>query len=88
MRLTAYWKIVMMRLVDELALQILHSLKILVGELEAELVNEIVGGSKAAGIERMLEESPSTAGKRGGLRKSIEVPKESKEVVAKISVGF
>ena len=85
MRLTAYWKIVMMRLVDELALHILRSLKILVeDELEAELANEIVGGPRAAGIERMLEESPSTAGKRERLRKSIELLKESKEVVTKI----
>lgn len=82
MRLTAYWKVVVMRLVDELALHILHSLKVLVeDELESAMVNEIVG-SRASGIEKMLEETPSTAGKRDRLGKSIVLLKESKQVVA------
>ena len=85
MRLIAYWKIVKMRLVDVLALHILRSVKILVEEeLEAELASEIVGGPRLAGFERLLEESPSTAGKRERLQKSIELLKESKEVVTKI----
>ncbi|ONK75666.1 uncharacterized protein A4U43_C03F19270 [Asparagus officinalis] len=84
MRLTAYWKIVVLRLVDEIALHVLRSLKVLVEEeLELEMVNEIVG-TRANGIEKMLEESPSVAGKRERLKKSIQLLKESKQVVANI----
>ncbi|PKU66655.1 dynamin-related protein 4C-like [Dendrobium catenatum] len=85
MRLISYWKIVVLRLVDVLALHILYDVKKLVeNELETEILNEVVGGQKMNGIEKMLEESPSTAGKRERIRKSIQLLKESKEVVAKI----
>lgn len=71
MRLTAYWKVVVMRLVDELALHILHSLKVLVeDEFESAMVNEIVG-SRASGIEKMLEERPSTAGSMTDLGRAL-----------------
>ncbi|KAJ4783444.1 Interferon-induced GTP-binding protein Mx1 [Rhynchospora pubera] len=84
MRLTAYWKTIVLRLVDGVALHILHAIKCLVeDELEAELINELVG-PKMAGIERMLEESPATATKRDRLNKSVELLRQSKDVVANI----
>ncbi|XP_010916801.2 dynamin-related protein 4C-like [Elaeis guineensis] len=84
MRITAYWRSVVLRLVDNLALHILYSVNCLVEkEIEMELVDELVG-PRMSGLERMLEESPSTAGKRERLRKSIALLKESKQVVAKI----
>ncbi|KAJ4783447.1 Interferon-induced GTP-binding protein Mx1 [Rhynchospora pubera] len=84
MRLTAYWKTIVLRLVDGVALHILHAIKCLVeDELEAELINELIGAKKA-GLERMLEESPATAAKRARLKKSVELLKQSKDVVASI----
>ncbi|KAK8921174.1 Dynamin-related protein 4C [Platanthera zijinensis] len=84
MRLIAYWKCVVLRLVDVLALHVRYAVRKLVDkELESEILNEVVGGSRN-GIEKMLEESPSTAGKRERLKKSIQMLKESKEVVGKI----
>ncbi|XP_008780399.2 dynamin-related protein 4C [Phoenix dactylifera] len=84
MRITAYWRSVVLRLVDNLALHILYSVNCLVEkEMEMELVDELVG-PRMSGLERMLEESPSTAGKRERLGKSIGLLKEAKEVVAKI----
>lgn len=84
MRITAYWRSVVLRLVDNLALHIiLYSVNCLVEkEMEMQLVDVLVG-PRMSGLERMLEESPSTAGKRKRLRKSIQLLKESKEVVAK-----
>ncbi|KAK8971282.1 Dynamin-related protein 4C [Platanthera guangdongensis] len=80
MRLIAYWKCVVLRLVDVLALHVRYAVRKLVdNELESEILNEVVGGARN-GIEKMLEESPSTAGKRERLRKSIQMLKESKEV--------
>ncbi|KAJ4806429.1 Interferon-induced GTP-binding protein Mx1 [Rhynchospora pubera] len=84
MRLTAYWKTIVLRLVDGVALHIKHAIKCLVeDELEDELINELVG-PKMAGIERMLEESPATATKRDRLNKSLELLRQSKDVVANI----
>ncbi|XP_058079439.1 dynamin-related protein 4C-like [Magnolia sinica] len=84
MRLTAYWRIVLLRLVDSLALHLLFSVKKLVErEMEEEIVNELMG-SHTGGIERMLEESPSTTQKRERLNKSIKLLRDSKDVVAKI----
>uniref|UniRef100_A0A7N2R517 Dynamin-related protein 4C-like n=2 Tax=Quercus lobata TaxID=97700 RepID=A0A7N2R517_QUELO len=83
MRMTAYWKIVLKRLVDCMALHLLLSIGNLVNkEFEAEIVNELMG--PGGGIERMLEESPAVASKRQKISKSIELLKKSKEVVAKI----
>ncbi|KAJ3691132.1 hypothetical protein LUZ61_020296 [Rhynchospora tenuis] len=88
MRLTAYWKIVVLRLVDGVALHILHSIKCLVeDELEVELINELLGSNKT-GIEKMMEESPATATKRERLKKSVELLKESKDVVTSISGSY
>lgn len=86
MRLTAYWRIVVLRLVDTLGLHVLHAVRTLVeDELEKQIVTELFGqGSGMSQIERMLEESPATAGKRERLRKSIELLKESNDVVSKI----
>ncbi|PIA36052.1 hypothetical protein AQUCO_03400152v1 [Aquilegia coerulea] len=84
MRLTAYWKIVLKRLVDSLGLHLLFSVQYLVNrEIEVEVVNELMGPNNG-GIERMLEESPSVASRRDKLNKSIRLLKESKEVVSKI----
>ncbi|XP_038984915.1 dynamin-related protein 4C-like [Phoenix dactylifera] len=84
MRILAYWKIVVLRLVDSLALHIIYSVNCLVERhMEKEIVDDLVG-PRMTGLERMLEESPATAAKRERLRKSIELMKESKEVVAEI----
>ncbi|KAI8025043.1 Dynamin-related protein 4C [Camellia lanceoleosa] len=84
MRITAYWKIVLKRFVDSLALHLLLSINELVNRnMEIEIVNELIG-SHGGGIERMLEESPPVALKRERLNKSIRLLKNSKEVVAQI----
>ncbi|KAK9158885.1 hypothetical protein Scep_005459 [Stephania cephalantha] len=84
MRVTAYWKIVMLRLVDNLALHLLTSLKILVNEeMEAEVVKELMGGNRG-GLERLLEESTAVANKREKLNSSINLLEESKDVLAQV----
>uniref|UniRef100_A0A2N9G255 Dynamin-type G domain-containing protein n=1 Tax=Fagus sylvatica TaxID=28930 RepID=A0A2N9G255_FAGSY len=83
MRMTAYWKIVLRRLVDCMALHLQLSVSKLVNkEFEKEIVDELMGAS--GGIERMLDESPSVNAKRLKINKSIELLQKSKEVVAKI----
>ncbi|KAK9735794.1 hypothetical protein RND81_04G228400 [Saponaria officinalis] len=83
-RMTAYWKIVLRRLVDANALHLLFSVRNLVNELlEAEIVKEVMGPS-GDGIKRLLDESPSIATKREKLNKSIGLLKESKDVLPKI----
>jgi hypothetical protein len=72
-RLTAYWKSIVLRLVDGLALHVLLSVKLLVEkDLEEELGNELLA-NKLAGVA-----------KRERLRKSIVLLRQSKEVVANI----
>ncbi|XP_071922651.1 dynamin-related protein 4C-like [Coffea arabica] len=84
MRMTAYWKIVLRRLVDSMALHLLFSSQNLVNkDLETEMVNELMG-PHGGGLERMLEESPSVADKRDRLNGSIRLLRESKETVAEI----
>ncbi|XP_021734432.1 dynamin-related protein 4C-like [Chenopodium quinoa] len=84
MRMMSYWKIVLKRLVDSIALHLLFSIQNLVNnELEGEVVNEVMG-PYGGGVERMLEESPAVAGKRERLNKSIKLLEESKDVVSKI----
>ncbi|BBN69302.1 Dynamin related protein 4C [Prunus dulcis] len=84
MRMAAYWKVVMRRFVDFMALHLQLSISNLVNkEMEAEIVNELMG-PYGGGIERMLEESPAVAVKRANLNKSIRKLRDSKEVVAKI----
>ncbi|KAF7138366.1 hypothetical protein RHSIM_Rhsim07G0109400 [Rhododendron simsii] len=87
MRITAYWKVVLKRLVDTLALHLqLHVRNLVDHHMEPEIFNELMGpqaGGPGA-IQRMLEESPSAAKKRERLNKSIKLLKDSKEVVARI----
>ncbi|GMP39724.1 hypothetical protein CsSME_00010444 [Camellia sinensis var. sinensis] len=63
MRITAYWKIILKRLVDSLALHLLSINELVNRNMEIEIVNELMG-SHGGGIERMLEESPPVALKR------------------------
>nr|GMD19439.1 dynamin-related protein 4C-like [Ipomoea batatas]GME00877.1 dynamin-related protein 4C-like [Ipomoea batatas]GME03640.1 dynamin-related protein 4C-like [Ipomoea batatas]GME12622.1 dynamin-related protein 4C-like [Ipomoea batatas] len=84
MRIIAYWKIVLMRLVDSMALHVLFSIQKLVNrELEDEIVADLMA-PHGGGIERMLEESPIVAEKRYRLTKSVKLLKDSKDVVASI----
>ncbi|KAL7122955.1 hypothetical protein ACP275_01G076700 [Erythranthe tilingii] len=83
-RVDAYWKIVLRRMVDNMALHLLFKIRNLVkNEMESEIVNEIMG-PHGNGLERMMDESPSVALKRNKLKKSISLLKESKDVVADI----
>ncbi|KAL0718721.1 hypothetical protein Bca4012_068044 [Brassica carinata] len=85
MRIASYWKIVLRRVVDNLALYLQLSVKYLVNtQLQKEIVAEMVDPKGGGGVERMLEESPSVASKREKLKKSIKVLKESKDAVAAI----
>ncbi|KAF3533828.1 hypothetical protein DY000_02041260 [Brassica cretica] len=85
MRITSYWKIVLRRIVDNLALYLQLSVKYFVNtQFQKEIVAEMVDPKGGGGVERMLEESPSVASKREKLKKSIKVLKESKDAVAAI----
>ncbi|XP_021822547.1 dynamin-related protein 4C-like [Prunus avium] len=85
MRMTAYWKVVLRRLVDCMALHLQLTVANLVNkDMEMEIVCELMGPNHGRGIERMLEEAPSIAVKREKLNKSIKKLKDSKEVVGKI----
>ncbi|XP_074312307.1 dynamin-related protein 4C-like [Silene latifolia] len=84
LRMTAYWKIVLRRLVDSMALHLLFSVQNLVNrDLEVEIVNELMGPN-GDGIKRLLDEAPSVSAKRERLKKSIRLLEESKDVVSKI----
>ncbi|KAF9685068.1 hypothetical protein SADUNF_Sadunf03G0015900 [Salix dunnii] len=84
MRMTAYWKIVLRRLVDFMALHLQFCARNLVNkEMEEEIVKEVVGLHDGA-IEGMLEESPAVAAKREKLNGSIKLLSESKNVLANI----
>ncbi|KAF6171109.1 hypothetical protein GIB67_020588 [Kingdonia uniflora] len=84
MRLTAYWKIVLLRLVDSLALHLVFSVQNSVNkDMEVEIVKELMNPHNG-GIERMLEESPKIAARREKLNKSIKLLTVSKEEVSKI----
>ncbi|KAJ1254189.1 hypothetical protein BS78_K108100 [Paspalum vaginatum] len=83
-RLTVYWKSIVLRLVDGLALHVLRGVKRLVeNDLEEELANELLCNNMA-GVERMLSPQPSAGTKRDRLKKSIALLQQSKEVVANI----
>ncbi|VVA40214.1 PREDICTED: dynamin-related [Prunus dulcis] len=89
MLMTAYWNVVLKRLIDSMALHLQLSISNLVNEdLETEIVSELMGPNHGDGIERMMEEPPSIAVKREKLIKSIKKLKESKEVVCKIMDGI
>ncbi|CAA0812170.1 Dynamin-related protein 4C [Striga hermonthica] len=84
MRLTSYWKIVLGRLVDNTAMHLIFNLRNLVNkEMRPEINNEVMGVGWE-GLERMLEESPVLAEKRKRLNNSVELLKESSDVVAKM----
>lgn len=84
MRLIAYWKLVLRRLVDCMALHLQLSVNNLMNkDLEFEIVTEIFG-KHVGGIERLMEENPAVASKRGKLNRSIVKLKECKDVVASI----
>ncbi|XP_055835860.1 dynamin-related protein 4C-like [Solanum dulcamara] len=84
MRMMAYWKIVLMRLVDSMALHIMFSIRNMINkEMEDEIIQDLMA-PHGGGIERMLDESPLVAEKRNRLKKSVRLLKESKEVVANI----
>ncbi|XVF41584.1 hypothetical protein PTKIN_Ptkin01aG0291000 [Pterospermum kingtungense] len=84
MRTIAYWKIVLRRVVDCMALHLLFGVQKLVNrEMEKEVVKELLGPN-GGGIQRILEESPVVAAKREKLNRSISVLKESKDVVSRI----
>ncbi|CAB4268299.1 unnamed protein product [Prunus armeniaca] len=85
MRMTAYWNVVLRRLIDIMALHLQLSVSNFVNkDMEIEIMNDLLGPNHGGGIERMLEEPPSIAVKRQKLIKSIKKLKESKEVVCKI----
>ncbi|XP_050221538.1 dynamin-related protein 4C-like isoform X2 [Mercurialis annua] len=84
MRVIAYWKIVLWRLVDNTALHLQYCIQTLVNrEMEKTIIEELIGNNGGS-MERILEESPSAAGKREKLKSSIKVLKESKEVLSEI----
>ncbi|KAJ4846250.1 Dynamin- protein 4C [Turnera subulata] len=84
MRMTAYWKVVMRRLVDSMALYLQLSIRNLVNnELEKEIVNQLMTTYNGQ-IEKMLEESPAIAAKREKLNASIRLLKHSKDLLANI----
>ncbi|KAI9127434.1 hypothetical protein K1719_001993 [Acacia pycnantha] len=84
MRMISYWRIVLRRLIDTTALHLQFSINNLVNrELEKEITSCFMSPS-FGGIKSLLEESPSMAGQRALLSRSVEVLRESKEVVSKI----
>ncbi|XP_065017541.1 dynamin-related protein 4C-like [Musa acuminata AAA Group] len=84
-RLMAYWKSVLLRLVDGMALHILYTIKCLVeNEIEVEIINNLVGEGMT-GLQRMMEETATIAAKRERLHKSITLLKESKDVLAQVN---
>ncbi|KAK7359170.1 hypothetical protein VNO77_01118 [Canavalia gladiata] len=83
-RMISYWKIVQRRLIDTIALHLMLSINHLVDkDLDKAIVSDFLSPT-GAGIERLLEESPSISGKREKLHRSVKVLRESKETVAKI----
>ncbi|KAJ6878011.1 hypothetical protein NC651_030681 [Populus alba x Populus x berolinensis] len=72
MRMIAYWKIVLMRLVDNMALHLQLSIRNLVNKEMKKIVNALLGTDGGVAIERMLEEPSSVASKRERLNTSIK----------------
>ncbi|KAF8034731.1 hypothetical protein BT93_C0903 [Corymbia citriodora subsp. variegata] len=79
-RMIPYWKIVLRRFVDSVALHLQFSMQNLV---DKEMEKEIRGEWTGRGIKRMMEETPEVAEKREELNRSIKQLRESAEVVAK-----
>ncbi|KAI3702966.1 hypothetical protein L6452_28720 [Arctium lappa] len=82
MRMTAYWEIVLKRIVDWIALQLQFLIKQMVNtEMRTEIVTD-------GGIEKMMDEPSSIATRRERLRKSIDLLQESKEVIGQVIDGI
>lgn len=80
--MTAYWSIVVRRIVDSVTLYLQFTVKNLINsQFQKEIVGELGGGGD---VEKMLDESPSVACKREKLKNSIKLLKESKEAVAAV----
>ncbi|KAK2632515.1 hypothetical protein EUGRSUZ_L01450 [Eucalyptus grandis] len=80
MRMTPYWKIVMRRFVDMVALHLRFSVQNLVNkEMEKEIRHELSGPGI---IKKMMEEKPEMVEKRKKLNKNVKLLRESAEVVA------
>ncbi|XP_075511440.1 dynamin-related protein 4C-like isoform X2 [Primulina tabacum] len=85
MRMTAYWRIVLRRLVDCMALHLLFGIQnFLNKDMEREIIHGLVGPEGNGLMERMLDESPSVAKTRMRLKNSIKLLKESKDAAANI----
>nr|XP_043630276.1 dynamin-related protein 4C-like [Erigeron canadensis] len=83
MKMTAYWKIVLKRIVDCLALHLRFLMQHVVNKgLETEVVNEVM--VRGDGIEKLLDEPTSLAKKRESLQTSIGLLKESKEIIEQV----
>ncbi|KAJ0801814.1 putative dynamin stalk domain, GTPase effector domain, Dynamin superfamily [Helianthus annuus] len=75
--MTSYWKIVLKRMVDCLALQLRFFIqKVVNKEIEIEIVSEVMGGG---GIEKMLNEPPSTSKKRERLHTTLPCSKNQRK---------
>ncbi|KAL4580164.1 hypothetical protein LXL04_016345 [Taraxacum kok-saghyz] len=83
MRMAAYWKIVLLRMVDWIALELRFVIvKMVNKELEMEIVSEVM--VRGGGMERMLDEPTSVALKRERLQKSISLLQESKQIIQQV----
>ncbi|KAF3774058.1 hypothetical protein EJ110_NYTH53987 [Nymphaea thermarum] len=82
MRMVAYWKIVVMRLIDNVALHLLFAVrKLVTEELDARIIDHLVG-PHLGGIERMLQESPALVNKRTQLNCSIQLLQEANDALS------
>lgn len=87
MRMTAYWKHVLRRMVDSVALKLRFLMqKVVNDEIEVEIMSEVM--VRGGGIEKMLNEPPLVAKKRERLQRSIDLLQESKEVIEQVIDGI
>ncbi|KAI3496992.1 hypothetical protein L1887_39372 [Cichorium endivia] len=87
MRMSAYWKIVLRRMVDWIALELRFVIQKMVNdELEMEIVNEVM--VRGGGMEKMLDEPTSMAAKRERLQRSISLLQESKHIIQQVMDGI
>ncbi|CAH8384385.1 unnamed protein product [Eruca vesicaria subsp. sativa] len=85
MRITAYWAIVVRRIVDSTALYLQFTLKNFINsQFQKEIVAELVNHRGVGDVEKMLEESTAVASKREKLKNSIRLLKEAKDAVSAI----
>lgn len=84
MRMTAYWRIVLRRLVDCMALHLMFGIQNLVNkDMETDIIHRLMG-PEGNGLQQMLDESPSVAKTRTRLKNSIKLLEDSKDAVANI----